>query len=128
MKRKSPLSSKITRKDFIKTTLIGSGAALLNMPAPAQARGMMQRLQSQDWNGYAGVGDYSRSNGNTWEVVSAAHSIRDGEQEGHLKDVIDTGELYDLVVVGGGFSGVGAAYGFFKEADQGQSCLLLEKP
>ncbi len=26
----------------------------------------------------AGVGDYARSNGNTWEVVQAAHAMRNG--------------------------------------------------
>ena len=32
-------------------------------------------------DGYGGVGDYSRSNGNTYEIVQAGHRIRDGESK-----------------------------------------------
>ena len=31
-----------------------------------------------------------------------------------LEDVVETDEEYDLIVVGGGFSGIGAAYQFFQ--------------
>lgn len=78
------------------------------------------------WNGYAGVGDYSRSNGNIEGVRDAAHLIRDQKVDGMMADLIDTGEIYDLVVIGGGFSGLSAARTFLKEADPHRTCLLLE--
>ena len=53
------LGCPITRRDFVGATLIGSGAALLGMPCPGQAQGL-----TTQWNGYAGIGDYARSNGN----------------------------------------------------------------
>jgi hypothetical protein len=70
------LYSAITRRDFIGSTLIGSGAMLLGAAAPAFAQGL-----TPEWNGYTGVGDYSRSNGNIASVVNAAHGIRDGIYE-----------------------------------------------
>ena len=36
------------------------------------------------------------------------------------------GELYDLVIVGGGFSGTVAAYTFLKETGRQRSVLLLD--
>lgn len=66
------LSAEITRRDFIGTTLIGAGAALLGAPCPAAIREL-----GRAWTGYGGVGDYRYSNGNTAGVVSSAHKIRD---------------------------------------------------
>ena len=37
-----------------------------------------------------------------------------------------TGEIYDLVIVGGGFSGTVAAYTFLKETGRQRTCLLLD--
>ncbi|MBK6845496.1 MAG: type II toxin-antitoxin system VapC family toxin [Gemmatimonadetes bacterium] len=31
---------------------------------------------ADDWNGYGGVGQYRHSNGNTYDVMNAAHGIR----------------------------------------------------
>src|ERR1700683_628894 len=77
----------ITRRDFLNTVALGTGAALLGAPAPAfHARpgGPLLRPPAtpgdpwDSWTGYPGVGDYARSNGNTWDVVTAAHGLRDG--------------------------------------------------
>ena len=112
---------KITRRDFVKGTLVGSGSMLLNMPAPLQARS-----GNKDWDGFAGIGDYARSNGNTKSTADAAHLIRGGAIDAKSKDIIDTGESYDLVIIGGGFAGMGAVRTFQREARPGQTCLLLE--
>lgn len=114
----------ITRRDFVKGTLLGSGSMLLNMPAPIFAKADAQTMHP--WDGYAGVGDYARSNGNTDSTRSAAHLIRDNKVDGLLDDAIDTGETYDLVIIGGGFAGLSAARTFQKEGKPGQTCLLLE--
>jgi len=64
------LDCRITRRDFLGTTLVGSGAALVGMNAPA-CRSTEQEpsppspeLLGSDWTGPGGVGDYARSNGN----------------------------------------------------------------
>ncbi|MEK7264509.1 MAG: FAD/NAD(P)-binding protein, partial [Pseudomonadota bacterium] len=82
--------------------------------------------QVHPWNGFAGVGDYARSNGNIEGVREAAHLIRDQKIDDMAADLIDTGEVYDLVIIGGGFSGLSAARTFLKEADPHKTCLLLE--
>ena len=114
------LHSAITRRDFIGSTLIGSGAMLLGAAAPAFSQGL-----TSAWNGYAGVGDYSRSNGNIASVVNAAHGVRDGIYEAKIASAPEVDEVYDLVIVGGGFAGLIAAYEFRKARPTGR-CLVLE--
>lgn len=110
----------ITRRDFIGSSLIGSGAMLLSVAAPGFAQGL-----TSDWNGYSGVGDYSRSNGNIASVVNAAHGVRDGTYEARIASATEVDDIYDLVVVGGGFAGLIAAYEFRKARPAGR-CLILE--
>jgi spermidine dehydrogenase len=76
-KRALGLGTAMTRRDFVGATLIGSGALLLGAPPPSRAQGL-----SAEFNGYAGIGDYARSNGNIASVVNAAHGIRDGALRG----------------------------------------------
>ena len=123
------LDRPITRRDFLGATLVGSGAGLLAMNAPGctsaerSSSPPPSEILGPDWTGPGGVGDYARSNGNTHEVVNAAHSVRDRKFD--PASAVDTGEEYDLVVVGGGFSGFGAAYTFNRETSRG-SCLVLD--
>jgi spermidine dehydrogenase len=135
--RELGLGCPITRRDFIGTTLLGAGAGLLGLPAPLgglsgdpaaadRARTGASDQAGDPWTGYPGVGDYARSNGDPWEVVTAGHRIRDGVFEHPPAHASDTGETYDLVVVGGGMSGLVAAHRFRREAAAGMRCLVLE--
>ncbi|HEY7817001.1 MAG TPA: FAD-dependent oxidoreductase, partial [Vicinamibacteria bacterium] len=54
-----------------------------------------------------------------WET---AHEMREGKSF----EPTDTGESYDLVVVGGGVSGLAAAYFFRKQAGAGARILVLD--
>ena len=99
---------KIIRRDFLNNTLLAAGAALLRMPAPAAAQGR------DTFTGYGGVGDYASSNGDTWPVLTAGHKISQGAYTPLPSGIIDTGESIDLLVVGGGLSGLGSAYYFAK--------------
>jgi spermidine dehydrogenase len=114
------LNAPITRRDFIGATLIGSGAVLLGAAPPADAQSL-----TSAWDGYTGVGDYARSNGNVASVVNAAHGVRDGIYEARLASAPLVDELYDLVIVGGGFAGFIAAYQFHQSHPHGR-CLILE--
>lgn len=119
------LDRDISRRDFIGSSLVASGAALLGMPAPAAASGSRHPQNyavplnglGPDWTGPGGIGDYARANGNTHEVVNAAHAVRNAEFARRLRSAVDTGELYDLVVVGGGFAGLASAQAFLKQLD-----------
>ena len=52
-----------------------------------------------------------------------AHSLRDGDS---WSNATDTGEHYDCVVVGGGLSGLSAAYFFLTSAGRGARVLVLD--
>lgn len=118
------MSAPITRRDFVNGVLAGSGAALLAGSGMASAASGPFAPSGSPWTGYGGVGDYSWSNGNTEAVIQAAHGIRDRT----YPDVTGKGadEEVDLVVVGGGFSGMTVAYEFSKRGGAGRTCLMLE--
>jgi spermidine dehydrogenase len=124
------LNQDITRRDFLNSTLIASGGLLLSPASPVQLLAQKERQSpdsiSDDWTGYGGVGDYANSNGNTTAVFEAGHRIRDGEFESYPANLIETGEVYDCVVVGGGISGLAAALIFHRQAGEGKTCLVLD--
>jgi spermidine dehydrogenase len=111
----------ISRRDFLNATLLASGTLLMSSASP-----MKLVAEQDDWTGYGGVGDYARSNGNTLAVLTAGHRIRDGEFETFPKEQIETGEMYDCVIVGGGISGLAAALFFQRQAGKGKKCLVLD--
>lgn len=127
--RELGMAGDITRRDLINGAISGVGMALLGKAAPAfthASAGAPAGPPWHAWTGYGGVGDYARSNGNTWGVVNAGHGIRDGDYERSIAEATPTGERYDLVIVGGGFAGVTAAYTFLKETQRKRSCLLVD--
>jgi spermidine dehydrogenase len=126
----------VTRRDFVGGTLLGAGASLLTMASP----GAIREAQAQtvkapmtglgpEWTGPGGIGDYAHSNGNTHEVVNAAHAgIRNQEFDKLLRLAEDTGEHYDVVIVGCGQAGVFAGYTYRKERPNAKVLLLDQHP
>ena len=55
-----------------------------------------------------------------------AHRMRDGESPDAMGQPTNTGEIYDLVVVGGGISGLTAAHEFRKKAGKNAKILILD--
>jgi len=114
------MNESISRRDFLNgTLLVSAGLALgrhVHVPlatSPADA-----------WDGYGGVGDYARAHGNTYEMMTAGHRLRDGGFDRAIATATDTGEMYDVVAVGGGISGLAAAVFFQKK--RGGKCLVLD--
>jgi spermidine dehydrogenase len=56
----------------------------------------------------------------------AAHALRDGTFANPAISPIETGEHYDLIVVGGGISGLAAAYFYRAKAGAGARMLILD--
>jgi len=111
------MNEAISRRDFVNGTLVAGAGLLLH--------GLPNAVPPEDpWTGYGGVGDYALANGNTRDVMSVAHFMRDGGFERGIASAIDTGETYDLVAVGGGISGLAAAVFFQK--DKGGRCLVID--
>lgn len=55
-----------------------------------------------------------------------AHALKDGDLWERLGPAVDTGEAYDLVVVGGGISGLASAHFFRKAAGRSARILILD--
>jgi spermidine dehydrogenase len=112
----------ISRRDFMNATLLASGGALLSGLTPQQ---LIAQMGKDNWTGYGGVGDYADSHGNTFEVMTAGHQIRDHVFANPPHQAEDTGEVLDYVIVGGGLSGLASALYFQQKAPQA-NCLVLE--
>src|SRR6478672_2473002 len=76
------MNEPISRRDFVNGALLAGAGLLVNGHAPPTPS------PADDWNGYSGIGDYRHSNGNTYEVMSTAHSMRDGVFERSIASAI----------------------------------------
>ena len=122
------LPSNISRRDFVGGTLVGIGASLIHSTGLSHASNMPPvGVPNDPWTGYGGAGDYAASNGNVASVRDAAHVMLDAARHAAtVENADDVNEDYDMVIIGGGFSGIGAAYRFHKKYGDEKKCLLLE--
>jgi spermidine dehydrogenase len=115
----------ITRRDFLNglAATAGGVAAGSLFPGFAFAAGESSKL-AQDAAGYyppALRGMRGSHDGS----FATAHALRDGKFWKTAGTPIDTRETYDLVVVGGGLSGLAAAY-FFRTKNPAARILILD--
>lgn len=122
------MGREITRRDFLNGVAIGVGGSLLGGAVSAEdllAAGALDQFAPEKDPGYyppARMG----MRGNHDGTYSFAHRLRDGESAASFGAPEDTGEHYDLVVVGGGISGLAAAYFFSKRAGRDARILILD--
>jgi spermidine dehydrogenase len=121
----------ISRRDFLNGIAIGVGGAMAGdllraVPGVERSRGMLQAAGvDQDTPGYyppALTGMRGSHDG----AFAAAHALRDGRFPATAGEPIDSGESYDLVVVGGGISGLAAAYFYGQRAGRAARILVLD--
>jgi spermidine dehydrogenase len=106
----------ITRRDFLDGVAVAIGGASLLAGNASAATTFPQDRPGYDPPTLTGMrGSHDGS-------YDYAHSLRDGKAVGMP---VDTGEAYDLVVVGGGISGLAAAY-FYRARNPSAKILILD--
>ena len=112
----------ITRRDFLNGCAVTLGGSLSAAnPAWFKLLAQAETVPENDPNYYPPAKTGMRgSYDGSWEV---AHAMRDGET---WPDPVDDHESYDLVVVGGGISGLASAYFFRKFAGANSKILILD--
>ena len=120
------LNEPISRRDFLDGTLVASAGMLVAGACPFPLSGQAASEISSGWTGYTGEGDYKAAAGNTEPVIQSAHAVRDGKYDKVPPEITETGEVYDCVVVGGGFAGLSAGLFFNQRATSNRTCLILD--
>src|SRR6202140_1228839 len=126
--RELGMSREITRRDFLNGVAIGTGATLLGGSIGAQqlfaaaAFDEFAPEKAPDYYPPARTGIRGNHDGS----FAFAHRMRDGESVSSFGDAVNTGESYDLVIVGGGISGLAAAYRFRQKAGRNAKILILD--
>jgi spermidine dehydrogenase len=116
------MGAKITRRDFLNGVALTAGAAII---PPEMWAAAASDLEAQNVPGYyppAKTG-LRGSHPGSFETM---HKLRDGAFWDDAPKAVDTGESYDLVIVGGGISGLAAAHYFRKAAGDKARILILE--
>jgi spermidine dehydrogenase len=122
------MGREITRRDFLNGVAIGVGGTLVAGKMTAEtllAAGALDQFAPEkvpDYYPPAKMGLRGNHDGS----FTFAHRLRDGEGPDSFGDPADTGEKYDLVVVGGGISGLAAAYFYRKSAGKNARILILD--
>jgi spermidine dehydrogenase len=122
--RRLDLGRPITRRDFIDglavTVAVAAASPILAAPDPSGAA-----IALQDRPGYYPPA-LTGMRGSHPGSFEAAHALRDGTFPKSAANLFDTGEQYDLIVVGGGISGLAAAYFYRARTGAGARILILD--
>ena len=123
--RQLGMDRKITRRDFLDGVALAVGGA-----AAASAVPRMFSLSGLDSAPEKNPNYYPPAltglRGNHEGSYPVAHSLRDHTFWDSAAKPESTGENYDLIVVGGGISGLAAAYFFRKHAGANARILILD--
>jgi spermidine dehydrogenase len=113
----------ISRRDFLNGVAVGIGGALVSDP-------LLAAIGADDSAPEKAPGYYPPAltgmRGNHDGTFTYAHRLRDGQKWDSAGPAASTGETYDLVVVGGGISGLAAAYFYRKSAGNRARILILD--
>jgi spermidine dehydrogenase len=127
------MGRKITRRDFLNGVSVGVGGAVVSATGVSKvfdaetllAAAALDEMSLQNAPGYyppAKMGMRGNHDGS----FTFAHLMRDGQPWNDLGKAATTGESYDLVVVGGGISGLAAAYFYRQRAGKNARILVLD--
>ena len=111
----------IDRRDFLNGMAVAIGALGLGMSGRAEAEAAAWPQEAAGYYPPAVTGLRGSHPGS----FEAAHTLRDGEFWSAASGVVETGEAYDLIIVGGGISGLAAAH-FHRAARPDARILVLD--
>ena len=115
----------ITRRDFLDGVALGIGAGAADRLLPQFMAPAFAAVRApQDEPGYYPPA-LTGMRGNHAGSFEVAHRLRDREFWSQAGKITDTGETYDLVVVGGGISGLAAAH-FYRAGQESARVLILD--
>ncbi|HEY3929164.1 MAG TPA: FAD/NAD(P)-binding protein [Candidatus Koribacter sp.] len=123
--RELGMNRNITRRDFLNGMAIGVGGALASPLLGGMLGAQAAAPAAQDVPGYYPP-IRTGMRGSHPGSFDVAHALRDGTFWQKAGKPEDTGEEYDLVVVGGGISGLAAAYFYRKHAGAAARILILD--
>jgi spermidine dehydrogenase len=112
----------VTRRDFMNGAALAVCGALLPGAGPL---GSITEPEAQNRPGY-NPPESTGLRGSHLGSFEAAHGLRDGTFWRNAPTPIDTAEVYDLVVVGGGISGLSAAHFYRERVGKSAHILILE--
>ena len=126
-KRDLGMDRQITRRDFVNGMAVPVGGALalpslVRGPGVASGRAAAPTVP-QDPADYPPLRHGLR--GSHAGSLEVGHQMRD-QRGWDFSDAVDSGERYDLVVVGGGISGLAAAHYFVKNVGREARVLILD--
>jgi len=127
------MQHKITRRDFLNGVSVGVGGTIVSATGVSKVFGAdallaaaaLDQFSPEDGPGYyppAKMGMRGNHDGS----FTFAHLMRDGQSWNDLGKAATTGESYDLVVVGGGISGLASAYFYRQRAGKNARVLILD--
>ena len=126
--RELGMGRRITRRDFLNGVSVGVGGAML-----ASQAGLLAALEgsANASEAAAGSGSYyppalTGMRGSYDATYQYAHLLRDGAFWDAAPKPSEMSESYDLVVVGGGISGLAAAYFYRQKAGNSARILILD--
>ncbi len=118
--RELGMERSITRRDFLDGVALSIGAAGLLAPNAQAATTFAQDRPGYDPPTLTGMrGSHDGS-------YDYAHGLRDGNIFKNAGTPVDTKETYDLVVVGGGISGLAAAHFYRAKTNPGAKILIID--
>jgi spermidine dehydrogenase len=124
---------KITRRDFLNGVNGGVGGAIAGATGVCKVFGadtLLAVAALDEFSPESVAGYYPPAKmgmrGNHDGTFTFAHLLRDGQSWNELGKAAASGESYDLVVVGGGISGLAAAYFYRQRFGKNARILILD--